>query len=125
MNILLDRCCVAHLVLVDHVVLPDVLVVGNRHVARHIADLPNRDRGEVSNLDQLGRSLLPRGHVCGSAPPVVPGGGLVVEDVGLVVGEVVARVVVVGLRVSCSSGAAVAEGGCLGWDGLSLSHSQG
>ena len=40
------------------------------------------------------------------------------EDVGLVVGKVVARVVVVGLRVSCSSGAAVAEGGCLGWDGL-------
>jgi hypothetical protein len=31
-----------------------------------------------------------------------------VEDVGLVVGKVVARVVVVGLRVSCSSGSGVA-----------------
>ena len=35
------------------------------------------------------------------------------EDVGLVVGKVVARVVVVGLRVSCSGSAAVAVRGGL------------
>ena len=80
----------AHLVLVDHVVLPDVLLVSNGDVARHIADLPNRDRVQISNLDQSRRSLLSGRHVCGPAPSVVPRRRLVVEDVGLVVGQVVA-----------------------------------
>ena len=42
------------------------------------------------------------------------------EDVGLVVGKVVARVVVVGLRVSCSSGSGVAVRSGLGWRGLTF-----
>ena len=108
---------VTHLVLVDHVVLPDVLLVSNGHIARHIADFPNRDRVQISNLDQSCCPFLPGRHVRGPAPSVVPWRRLVVEDVGLVVGQVVARVVVVSLRVGCSSSPAVSVGSGLGQKG--------
>ena len=69
----------------------------------------------IFHLDQPSCPLLPGGHICGPAPSIMPGGGLVVEHVGLVVGQVVPRVVVVGLRVRCSRCAAVPVRGCLVW----------
>ena len=69
----------------------------------------------IFHLDQPSCPLLPGGHICGPAPPIMPRGGLIVEHVGLVVGKVVPRVVVVGLRVRCSRCTAVPVWGCLMW----------
>ena len=47
------------LVLEDHVILPDVVLVGDGDVGGHLADLVQGDGGEVPDLHQSGFPPLP------------------------------------------------------------------
>ena len=47
------------LVFEDHVVLPDVIFVGDGHVGRHVTDPVQGDGGQITDLHQLGLPPLP------------------------------------------------------------------
>ena len=56
------------LVLEDHVILPDLILVGHGDVGRNVAYLVHRDSVNVSDLNQLGCPPLPCQLICWATP---------------------------------------------------------